>query len=61
MSVCVSVCPQGYIWNHTHNIYQIFVAYVAYVHGSALFRHVDDSRIAYWQEGVTGVHSAGEV
>ena len=26
MSVCVSVCPQGYLRNHTPNLYQIFCA-----------------------------------
>jgi len=39
--VCVSVCPTGYLRNHTHDLYQIFV-HVAHVRGSVLFRHVDD-------------------
>jgi len=39
--VCLSVCPRGYLQNHTCDLYQIFV-HVAYVRGSVLFRHVDD-------------------
>ena len=41
MSVCVSVCPRGYLRDHTRDLYQIFVL-VAYVRGSVLLRHVDD-------------------
>jgi len=26
MSVCMSVCPRGYLWNHAHNLYQIYYA-----------------------------------
>ena len=40
-SVCVFICPRGYLRNHTNDLYQIFV-HVAYVHGSVLLRHVDD-------------------
>jgi len=39
--VCLSVCPRGYLRNHTRDLYQIFVR-VAYVRGSVLLRHVDD-------------------
>jgi len=39
ISVCVtaslSVCPQGYLRNHTRDLYQFFV-HVAYVRGSVL-------------------------
>ena len=38
MSVCVSVCPRGYLRNHTRDLYQIFVR----VRGSVVFRHVYD-------------------
>jgi len=38
VSVCVSDCPPGYLWNHTRDLY----LFVAYVHGSVLLRHVDD-------------------
>jgi len=41
MSVCVSVCPRGYLRNHTRDLYQFFV-HAAYVHGSVLFRYVDE-------------------
>jgi len=41
MSVCISVCPRGYLWNHTRGLYQIFVD-VAYVRGSVILRHADD-------------------
>jgi len=39
----MSVCPRGYLRNHTRDLYRIFVhvAY-AYVRGSVLLRHVDD-------------------
>ena len=40
MSVCVSVCPRGYLRNHTRDLYQFFVD-VAYVRGSVHLRHVD--------------------
>jgi len=35
--VCVSVCPRGYIQNHTRDLYLIFV-HVAYGPGSVLLR-----------------------
>ena len=38
-SSCLSVCPRGYLRNHTRDLYHIFV-YVAYVHGSVML--VDD-------------------
>jgi len=45
LSVCgyvgLSVCPRGYLWNHTRNLYQFFV-HVACVRGSILLQHVDD-------------------
>jgi len=41
LSVCVSVCPRGYLRNHMRDLYQIFV-HVAYVCGSVLLRHVED-------------------
>jgi len=33
--VCLSVCPQGYLRNHTRNVFQIFV-HVAYGRGLVL-------------------------
>jgi len=39
--VCLSVCLQGYLRNHTRDLYQIFV-HVAYVRRLVLIRHVDD-------------------
>jgi len=57
MSVCVFVCPRGYL----RDLCQIFV-YVAYVRGSVLLRHFDDRPHRLLQgNGVTGEHSAGEV
>jgi len=41
MSVCGSVCPRGYLRNHTCDLYQIFV-HVACVSASVLLRHVYD-------------------
>ena len=41
MSVCVSVCPRGYLQNHTRDLYQVFV-HAAYVRGSVLPQQVDD-------------------
>ena len=41
LCVCVSVCPRGYLRNHTRDLYQFFV-HVAYVRGSVLLRHVYD-------------------
>jgi len=42
MSVCVSVCPRGYLQNHMRGLSIRFFAHVAYIHGSVLLRHVDD-------------------
>jgi len=39
--VCVSVCPRGYLRNHTRDLYQIFVD-VAYGRGSVLIRQGDE-------------------
>jgi len=41
LSVCLCVCPQGYLRNHTRDLYQFFV-HVAYVRGSVFLRHNDD-------------------
>jgi len=41
LCVCLSVCPQGYLQNHTRHLYLFFV-HVAYVRGSVLLRHADD-------------------
>jgi len=41
LSVCLSVCPTGYLRNPTHDLYQIFV-HVAYGRGSVVLRHTDD-------------------
>ena len=40
-SVCLSVCPTGYLRNHTRDLYQFFV-HVAYVRGSVVLLHVYD-------------------
>jgi len=39
--VCLSVCPTGYLRNHTRDLYQFF-AHVAHVRGSVRLRPVDD-------------------
>jgi len=57
MSVCMSVCPRGYLWNHTRDLYQFFV-HVTSVHGPVLLRHADDrlhrlSAGRGWQECIT--------
>ena len=39
--VCGSVCPPGYLMNHTHDLTKFFM-HVACVRGSVLIRHVDD-------------------
>ena len=41
LSVCLSVCPRGYLRNHTRDRYQIFV-HVACVCASVFLMHVDD-------------------
>jgi len=57
MSVCVFVCPRGYL----RDLCQIFV-HVAYIRGSVLLRHLDDRPHRLSQgNGVTGEHSAGEM
>ena len=74
LSVCLlSVCPWGYLRNHTCDLYQIFVP-VACVRGSVLWyvynrsHRVSPGRgfLPPWkciigQERGMGVHSAGEV
>jgi len=43
MSVCVPVCPRGYLWNRGQPaIFTKCFVHVAYVLGSVLLRHVDD-------------------
>jgi len=59
MSVRVSDCLRGYLWNHMRDLYQIFV-HDAYVCGSVLLRHVDDRPHCLSGERVTGVHSTGK-
>jgi len=41
LSVCLSVCPRGYLRSHTRDLYQIFLR-VACIRGSVLLRHVYD-------------------
>jgi len=60
MSVCVSVCPLGYLRNHTRDLYQFF-AHVAYIRGSVFFRHVYNRLHRLTAGRGDGVHSAGEV
>ena len=40
LCVCLSVCPRGYLSNHTCDLYQIFV-HIAYGRGSVLLRRGD--------------------
>ena len=40
-SVCLSVCPTGYLRNQTLDLYQIFV-HIAYVRGLVLLPYVYD-------------------
>ena len=50
--VCLSVCPRGYLQNHTRDLYLIFV-HVTCVRGSILLRHVYGiGRIAYRRKGI---------
>jgi len=48
-SVCLSVCPTGYLRNRTRDLYQIFV-HVAYVRGSSFSGTLTIGRIAYRRE-----------
>ena len=57
MSVCL---PRGYIRNHTRDLYQFFcMLSMSLAHFSSAMLTI--VRIAYRREGVTGVHSVGEV
>jgi len=70
--VCLSVCPRGYLRDHTRDLYQIFM-HVAYVRGSVVLRHVYDRphRLSPERSFLphckciisrrVGLHSAGEV
>ena len=63
MSVCLSVClsvHEDIPGKEPHAIFTNF-GHVAYVRGSLLLRHVPSPLPAYRREGVTGVHSGGEV
>ena len=42
VSVCLSVCPRGYISGTTRAIFTKFFVHVVYIRGSVLLRHVDD-------------------
>ena len=76
VSVCGCVCPTGYLWNHTCDLYQIFCACCLPVSVVQLSSDTFTiGRIAYRRAGVffpltmyyrpgkggIGVHSAGEV
>jgi len=53
-SVCLSVCPPGYLRNITRDLYQFFM-HVAYVRGMVARSSFDMftiGRIAYRREGV---------
>jgi len=56
----MSVCPRGYLHNHTCDLYQFFV-HVAYdvARSSSGMLTIAASHVG--GKGVTGVHSAGEV
>jgi len=41
LCVCLSVCPRGYLRNHSTMFITIFV-HLAYVRGSVFLQHVDD-------------------
>jgi len=49
--VCLSVCPRGYLQNHTRDLYQV-LCMLSLVRGSVLLRRVYDRLIAYRREGV---------
>ena len=52
LSVCLPVCPRGYLRNHMRDLYQIF-AHVAFVRDSVLLQHAYTiGRIVYRREGV---------
>ena len=38
VSVCVSICPRGYLRNHTRDLHQVCFVHVAYGRGSVLLR-----------------------
>jgi len=42
--VCVCVCPQGYLWKHTRDLYHIFddFVHVAYGRGSVFLLQSDE-------------------
>jgi len=46
-NACLSVCPRGYLQNHTRDLCHIFV-HVACVRGSILLRHVYDRLHRLW-------------
>ena len=62
VSVCLSVCPLGYLQNYTRDLYQtlclLLISVARSSSGMLMIGH-----IAYRREGkgVTGVDSAGEV
>jgi len=58
MSVGVSVCPRGYLRNHTRDLYPMFV-HVAYVRGSVHSGMLTIGRIAYRREGSDGSAQRG--
>jgi len=60
LCVCLFVCPQGYLWNQTSDLYPIFCMLpMPMARSSSSMLMI--GRIGYRREGVTGVHSVGEV
>jgi len=49
--VCLSVCPRGYLWNHTRNLYKIFV-HVDMAVARSSFGRVTKSQ---WEGAIFGV------
>jgi len=61
ISVCMSVCPRGYLRNHTRDLYQIFLWMLHMSVARSSSSTLTIGHITCQREGVMGVHSLGEV
>ena len=62
MSVCMSVCPRGYLWNHTQDLYQIFLCTLPMSVARSSSGMLTTGCIAYWwEEGVGSAYRGRSV
>jgi len=59
--LCLSVCPRGYLWNHMHNLYQIFLSVLPMSVALSSSGMLTIGSIVYQQEGGDGSAQRGRI